>query len=261
MVISSTPEKLELPVSVLMPVCNEADVIRHVIDEWHQEVFQYLAPGSELILDDCSSDGTEKILLQLSKTYHYIRINFSKKEGFFKAAKRLYSMARNPLVFFTDSDGQYVASEFWKIAKHINRYDIVHGVKTNRKDPIYRVLASEVFNQLFRLAFRSKNRDVNSAFRLMKKEVVDQILPSIVQMPTLLNAELLIRAEQSRYSIKNVEVMHRERQVGKSRGLPLSNFVKESLLALRGIVNLRRELFQQRKATVNSDPAVHSVRE
>jgi len=27
------------PVSVLMPICNEADVIRHVVEEWQASVF------------------------------------------------------------------------------------------------------------------------------------------------------------------------------------------------------------------------------
>ena len=29
------------PVSILMPVCNEADIIGSVIDEWLKDVFQY----------------------------------------------------------------------------------------------------------------------------------------------------------------------------------------------------------------------------
>lgn len=41
---------LDMPVSILMPVCNEVDVIERVLMEWHEEVFCYLPAQSEFIL-------------------------------------------------------------------------------------------------------------------------------------------------------------------------------------------------------------------
>ena len=54
---------IDQPVSILMPVCNEASVIESVLDEWINNVFQYLPEGSEYILEDGESDdGTKDIL-------------------------------------------------------------------------------------------------------------------------------------------------------------------------------------------------------
>ena len=224
-----------------MPVCNEVDVIEGVLKEWDTEVFRHLPAGSELLLNDCSSDGTEKILTRLQEACPYLRVLFTKREGFFKASVRLYQEARCPLIFFTDSDGQYVASEFWKIAGDISRFDIVHGAKLRRQDPYYRLLASNMFNVITRLMFGTQSDDVNSAFRLIRKEALEDLIPKIRHLPTLLNAEMLIRAEMEGYKVKSLGVAHRARQVGKSRGLPLRGFLRECARTYAGLFRLRRE--------------------
>ena len=43
------------PVSILMPVSNEADVIEEVVEEWVWEVIAHLPPGSELLFDEAAS--------------------------------------------------------------------------------------------------------------------------------------------------------------------------------------------------------------
>src|SRR5687767_12853364 len=110
--------KISSPVSILMPICNEADIIEEVITEWVTEVFQYLPPGSEFLFDEAAStDGTREILARLCVKYPYIKVNYNdRKDGFANAARRLYNASVCPLVFFTDSDGQYAPAEFWKLA-------------------------------------------------------------------------------------------------------------------------------------------------
>ena len=233
---------LKEPVSILMPVCNEVDIIEEVMDEWINQVLAKLPAGSELILDDCSTDGTERILQNLAERHPFIRINFAPRDGFFNSAMRLYRLARCPLIFFTDSDGQYVPEEFWKIAAEIERYDMVHGYKLVRKDEAYRVQASAVYNVIVKLFFRSKAIDVNSAFRLIRRPMLEVVLDQLRHLRILPNSEMYIRAEWLGYRIKNVPVMHRARKNGISRALPIGKFIVECLRALRGLNALSREL-------------------
>src|SRR4051812_34143872 len=181
---------LSEPVSVLMPVCNEADVIDDVIAEWARDVFAHLPAGSELIFDDCSTDGTPQLIEDAASRHPFIRLERSARDGFFASAMRLYAHASCPYVFFTDSDGQYVPADFWEIARHIGDYDLVHGAKTARKDPMYRVGSSFGFNAIVRLLFRSRCEDVNSAFRLIRREMLEDVLPDISRLTLLPNAEM-----------------------------------------------------------------------
>jgi glycosyltransferase involved in cell wall biosynthesis len=206
------------------------------------QVIRFLPEGSEMVLDDCSTDGTEHRLVELVKTYPVLRLNFSKRDGFFKSAMRLYGLAQCPLVFFTDSDGQYVPREFWRIAAHIDNYDMVHGAKQNRKDPFYRITASAVFNALMRRWFKSKCVDVNSAFRLIKRPLLNSVLGDIKYLRMLPNTEMYLRAEAKGFKIKNVMVPHRPRKYAKSRSLPFKRFGFECYSAFCGALKLRQEL-------------------
>jgi glycosyltransferase involved in cell wall biosynthesis len=224
-----------------MPIHNEADIIESVVEEWIRDVFRYLPEGSEFLFDEGgSTDKTPEILDRLSKTYPLIRVIHNKsKEGFAAAARRLYQEAKSPIIFFTDSDGQYIASDFWKLTKHIPEYDFVHGAKIGRKDPLPRRLFSALFNKLTTFLFEIHYLDFNSAFCLIKADVVRDILPKTISMPTLLNAELLLRTELENYKIKQVYVLHRSRKFGHSRGLSPLTYLWDGAKAVRGLLAIK----------------------
>lgn len=245
---AATAARLTEPVSVLMPVCDEADVIMDVLEEWATEVFRFLPEGSELVFDDCSTDATTELILDSREQYPFIRLDRSARDGFFASAVRLYGRAECPLVFFTDSDGQYVPEDFWKVAEHIADHDMVHGAKTSRQDPLYRLGSSAGFNGLVRAFFRSNAEDVNSAFRLIRREMLEDVLPDIHRLGLLPNAEMYIRAEKLGYRIKNVQVRHRPRKYGKSRGVPRRSFVVECWRAFKGLFALRADVNRGRYA-------------
>src|SRR5262249_21070822 len=120
-------------------------------------------------------------------------------------------------------------------------FSIIHGAKIGRQDPFIRKLASAIFNWIARVLFDVHYSDINSAFRIMKSDVVKDLLPQIHCMRTLLNAEVLLHAELDNRSIKQVHVLHRPRQKGVSRGLPPGRFLKESWAAYRGLAALKSE--------------------
>lgn len=234
--------ELREPVSILMPVSNEADVIEEVVEEWVREVISHLPLGSELLFDEAAStDGTRDILQRLTIKYPFINVEYrDKKDGFANAARRLYERAKCPWIFFTDSDGQYVARDFWKLAKHIDsRYDLIRGAKIGRKDPLIRRLASAIFNKIIQFLFNINYLDFNSAFFLIRRDALRDILMHLNCMPTLINTELLLRLELENYSIKQVYVLHRQRLFGVSRGLAPSAFMQHSIKAVKGLYAIK----------------------
>jgi len=231
------------PLSIVMPVCNEADVLEGVIEEWVEQVFKFLPEGSEFLIDEAAStDGTRQILERLGRKYPFLKTEFHPmKEGFGVATKRLYARAKNPLIFFTDSDGQYVASEFWRLAPHAGSYAVIHGAKIGRQDTFFRKAASAVFNRIARFVFDVHYSDINSAFRIVRREVVLELLPRLHCLPTLVNAEILLRAELENLPIKQVHVLHRKRRFGVSRGLAPHKFLGEAFRAYLGLLALKKE--------------------
>lgn len=232
---------LPAPVSVLMPVCGEVDIIEKVVQEWANDVFRFLPDGSEFVFDVAPvGDGTERILQGLASRFPFIGFTDSpQKDGYGGATRRLYARARCPLVFLSDSDGQYVARDFWVMAHYIGAYDLVHGAKVGRKDRFVRRFASFVFNKAVHFLFCNNFDDVNSAFKFMKRDLLDDLLPQLTKMPKLINTELLLRADLANYEIKQCYITHRVRRFGNSRGLPAYRFLFDALVALRGLMAIK----------------------
>lgn len=236
-----SPRTISAPVSILMPVCNESEVIEEVVEECVGEIFRYLPEGSEFLIDEAAStDGTRPILQRLCEKYSFLRVMYhEKKDGFAAATRRLYGAAKCPLVFFTDSDGQYVLADFWKLAKHVDHCDLVHGAKLGRKDPFVRRICSMFFNKLASFLFEIHYLDINSAFRIVKRHVIEDLLAELTIMPTLINAEFLLRTELKNYDIRQVYIRHRERKHGRSRGLPLHQYPWEAFRAGMALFQLK----------------------
>ena len=235
------------PVSVLMPVYNEEDIIEKVVEEWHREVFAFLPEGSEWLFDDASNDATTNILETLSRRYPYIRVNHSPRDGFGNAAKRLYAKAENPLVFFTDSDGQYIPTDFWRIAKAIGSsgadgYDMLNGYKVNRKHPYYQIAGSALFNGFVRMLFSSNGKDINSAFKLVRRTLIEDQICRLRYVPTFINSELYIRAEKSGFRVQDIPVNHRARCFGGSKVSTPIAYIKTGLETVYGMLVLRKNI-------------------
>lgn len=241
------------PISILLPVCQEADGIESVIAELVEVVFRYLPEGSEFLIEEGgSTDGTKEILQELATRWPFLKVSYSdKKEGFAVAAQKLYQRASCPLVFFTDSDGQCVASEFWRLINALNSNDFVLGRKRIRHDPMMRRLSSRAFNLVARTLFGFKYRDINFGFRLCSRKAILDALQDVHVMPTMINSEIAIIAHARGYRIVEVDVYHRPRLFGMAKGF-VGFFPAEAFKAFLGLLKLRNSLKQNFRAAIDS---------
>jgi glycosyltransferase involved in cell wall biosynthesis len=232
------------PVSILLPVCDEVEGIESVLAELVEVVYRHLPEGSEFLIEESGSrDGTKELLQDLRQRWPFLDIRFQpKREGFGPAARALYARAKCPWVFFTDSDGQCVASEFWSLAEQAASNDFVLGVKRVRYDPLVRRITSRVFNQIAKTLFSVPGEDINFGFRLARREAVNRCLALCSDLPTLLNAEVSIYAHALGYRIQPVRVHHRPRIFGLSRGLTPGSVPANSWKAFTGLLKIRRKL-------------------
>ena len=239
------------PVSALLLVYNEAEVIEEVAGGIYREVVQKI-PGSELVIaEDGSTDGTKEILARIVPGMPAARlVQGTERKGYTRAYKNALRLCRNELIFFSDSSGKHDPRDFWKLAGKIDEYDMVIGCKAERRDPLYRVAMSRVFNFLVSHYFGCHVRDINSGFRLMKKEAIRQLLHEDWYMKHLINFEFTLRVLAHGFSVTEVPVMHNPRSHGPSRGLPLKKIPEAITMALRTFPKLKAEL---REAS-GSDP-------
>ncbi|MEO1495912.1 MAG: glycosyltransferase [Planctomycetota bacterium] len=118
--------KLRLKVSVLMPVYNERETVEEIVarvraQKQHDEL---------LIVDDCSTDGTRDLLIDLDAQHEDIRVilhGYNKGKG--AALRTALNEARGDIVLVQDADLEYDPADFAKLIAPIQRgeADVVYG--------------------------------------------------------------------------------------------------------------------------------------
>jgi dolichol-phosphate mannosyltransferase len=235
-----------MPVSVAMIVFNEKHHIRDLIVEYSKQLVSKLPARSEfLIYTDCPTDGTDTLLRTLQKRYRFRLIEGKKNLGYAKATKKILAMAKSPLIFYSDSSGKHEAKDFWKLLPLIQKNSIVTGKRVSHGNPIIRSVIS-FFQQLFvALLFRVPMLDYNAGYKLVRKEVLQQILPKCRYLNQSFSSELLIRAFLRGYTIAEVPVVFKKRP-GKNTGTNYGNLPGIIYRQLVGYTLLLKELQKAR---------------
>jgi hypothetical protein len=97
--------------------------------------------------------------------------------------------------------------------------DLVSGYRRTRRDPPHRRLNAFLWNALVRLAFGVKVRDLNCAFKLMRRRTLERAgLHEMAATGASINAELFVRLSKVGARIREVEVSHRPRLHGQQTG-------------------------------------------
>lgn len=208
------------PISLILVVHQEAGTVGRVIKDFYGKVISKI-PGSQFIIcEDGSTDGTKEILTGLKKRYHLTLDIHKEKRGYMRAMRDGFRLARNPVIFFSDSDGQHEPDDFWRMYQLLSQSDMVVGWKTKRRDAWYRLLMTYVFNKLINLYFGVNLHDIDCGFRLIKKEAVKFILDQPWRLTHCVNAELTVKIKSAGFKVAELPITHYRREIGESRGLP-----------------------------------------
>jgi len=239
-------EKTMIPtkLDIVVPVHNEAETIEKILRELHAEVSQKLS-AKIVVAEDGSTDGTKEILTKLSLDLPLDVILSAQRKGYMNGVKDGLRKASCETVFFIDSDGQYAPSDFWKLYVLRNEFDMVVGRKVRRKDAFYRIALSLVFNRMVRLLFRVSIHDVDTGFRLIHKDVIEQVLEDTKVLHHSFWAEFTIRAKMKGYRIGEAPVDHRNRLAGKTKLYSIRKLPRIVLMQLIGLSKLFIELHKK----------------
>ncbi len=209
--------------SVFFPLYNEEENIEALVDE-ALTVFSNVAKEFEIILiNDGSKDKTKELGEQLEREHKQVRLVNQRNKGYGGAVKRGFAESKYEWVFFSDGDLQFKLEEVDKFIRYTDNYDLIIGYRSNRAEGWKRKLLADllkIWNKLF-FRFPSYIKDIDCAFKLIKREVLKQVMP-LESDGAMLSTELLLKAYKSNFRIKQLSVTHYKRKYGKSTG---SNFV------------------------------------
>ena len=231
-----------MSVSVVMPTYNEQKVIEKVVRDYYAEVISKIEGSEFIIVNDCSTDSTPEILKRLARELPQLKIiNLEQNTGHGQALRTGFNRVRNPLIFHVDSDNQFRAEDFWKLYPAAEKNDIVLGQRISRRDSMHRKIISLIVKLINIVVFGIWINDINSPFKLLKTEVLKNIIRDISPDSFPLSILLLIIAKYKGYRIAEIPVTHYARKTGKGALTGMYLF-KRCLFCLVDIFRLKKYL-------------------
>jgi glycosyltransferase involved in cell wall biosynthesis len=239
--------------TILLPVHNEAQSIGEVLQDFHDQVVQPV--GAELLIcEDGSADGSKQVLQKLAKTLRMRLVFGDARKGYAAAVRDGLRNVDSPLVFFADSDGQYDPKDFWKLWSQLDGNDMVIGRKVKRSEETYRTVLSRGFHVLAKAFTGVPLQDMDCGFRLIRREVVEQVLPEVGSLKYSFWAEFSIIAYRRGFRILEVPVTHRPRMSGSTSIYPLKKIPRILFVQVIGLLQLARKLAHKAKSERSSPP-------
>ena len=204
-------------VSIVLPAYNEAANIERAVGEATAAAERLLDDHEILVVDDGSTDGTGEIAQSIAESDSRVRvIRHPTNRRYGEAVRTGLMSSRMEHVFFTDADLQFDMNELERLLPFADTVDVVAGYRINRQDPPGRRLMAWGWNLLVRVLFYVPVRDIDCAFKLMKREVLGEI--HIEAVGAMVNTELMVKLGRRGASVVEVGVHHRKRQAGHARG-------------------------------------------
>jgi len=197
--------------SIVIPVLDEESTVADL----HVQIRSTLGPSCEIVfVDDGSADGTRDILRGIEATDDRTRVlGFRRNYGKSQALAVGFRRATGRVVATLDGDLQDDPGELHKLIAHIDDgYDVVGGWRKRRKDGSGKILMSRVFNRVVSMACGKTFRDVNCGMKVLRREVVDDLV-----LEGGFHRFLPVLALWRGFRVREEEVEHHPRRHGRSR--------------------------------------------
>jgi dolichol-phosphate mannosyltransferase len=213
--------------SIAAPAYNESAGLRAVVIAWQHYLRQQtdVTEFEIVICNDGSSDDTGAILNELALHHAEIHpIHFKINQGAAAALAAAIAATRYDWVLLLDSDDQFPIENFSLLFAALKQADVsaVQGVR-DKQDNVIARFGTKISGFICNLIHRSKLRDFNTACKL----VDGKLLRSLVLEAKGMNysTEITSRLLEREATIVEVDIIHRQRNIGKSN----MKLIKDSL--------------------------------
>jgi glycosyltransferase involved in cell wall biosynthesis len=172
-----------------------------------------------IVVDDGSTDRTAEILDRLRASHPALQVIRHPQNLFLGSALRTgFRRARKDLVFYTDADLPIDFRELFRGYEimQATQADVVAGFRADRGgESAFRAIVSKAYNFLVNALFQTGCRDVNFAYKLFRRPVLDRIV--LRSKGSLIDAEFLAKASRSGFRIAEIRLGYTHRETGPSR--------------------------------------------
>jgi glycosyltransferase involved in cell wall biosynthesis len=199
--------------TIIVPVYNEEDNLERV----EKELGNYLTIATKkakvLFVNDGSKDKSQQLIEAIcARNTNFTFIQFAENRGLSAAIKAGFDYADTELVGYIDSDLQTAPEDFNLLLEEIEEYDLVTGVRANRKDSFVKNMSSTIANGIRRAFTHDGMDDTGCPLKVIKADYAKRI-PMFRGLHRFLPAMILLQEGR----IKQVPVRHFPRIAGQAK--------------------------------------------
>ena len=199
--------------TICVPVYNEAPCLEQFCKIMDPFLEQCPVPVSVLFVNDGSTDGSlEEInrLCQGKRAYGYLSLD--RRYGLSTAIKAGIDHTTTPYVGYIDSDFQTSPVDFLTFLQFFPEYQMVIGIRRNRKDSFIKKLSSVIANSIRRWLIQDGIEDTGCPLKIMETELA-RLLFFFNGMHRFLPALIQLHGGK----VKQIPVSHFKRYAGTSK--------------------------------------------
>ncbi len=202
--------------SVVLPAYNEEKTINRAIDETLVAFEVFGEPFEIIVVDDGSHDQTAALVREKQASIpNLLFIKSTENTGKGGAIKKGVEAATGDLLLFLDCDLATHPSQFAGFIPHLREHPVVIGSRRIEgseiaiAQPLYRSLLGELFNTIIRRYLGIRSSDTQCGFKAFQTPVAKELFKNLQTKGWTFDVELLLKADRTGYSIKELPVQWR----------------------------------------------------
>jgi phenylacetate-CoA ligase len=209
----------QVELSVIAPCYNEEGNVVPLVSRLLAVFERRKIAGEIVLVNDCSTDATGRILDQLAAAHPEVRVvHHTQNRGLAAGWHTGLDAAVGTYACFIDADLQNPPEEVWRLYREItqSRADMVQGVRSaigRLRDGRY--LISRVLNLILNLAFGMSATDNKSGFVMALRETMRDVLLRRFRYRHS-HVFIAVAAHARGYTFREVETLFQSRQAGAS---------------------------------------------
>ena len=205
-------------ISFIIPVYREEHNIGPMLHNLHEVLNRHPEWNWEVIVvEDGSPDNTRNVILELVKKFPHLQLVLHDiNQGYTRSLKDGIAKARGKYLMYIGADEEFDITELPAFVNPLleGQADLVLGVRWQRNAyELFRFFLSVIYIFFLNYLFKLRVNDYNWS-QAWPKELWDRAdlrSESLFVLP-----EIIIRAHDLKYRIKEIPSNHRGRQTGKS---------------------------------------------
>jgi len=222
-------------ISAIVPIYNERASLPGVIEQIDGFLAAHFADYEIIIVESGSTDGTAEACDELPSRLPRVRvIHEGGRNGLGNAIRTGAAVATKRWIWPLVVDMPFPLESIVTAQAHLDAYRVVISYRSDDPRTAFRRFQSLVFNTLARLLLGVRARHVNSAFKVVDRELFESL--NLRSRGWLLDAELITGLERRGIKYAEIPVPLIERTTGTSSVGPMA-----AVNAFRDLIKLSLE--------------------